>query len=265
MFELMDFAIYLMVGSLAGVLAGLLGVGGGLVIVPTLIWIFHGNGFDSTIVVHLAVGTSLATIVVTSISSIRAHHSRGAVLWIHVLQLAPGIVLGAWVGAVIADLLPTLWLQRVFGGFAILVGIQMGIGAKPSPHRELPGRPGMSLAGAVIGAISSVVGIGGGSLTVPFLSWCNVNMRNAVATSAACGLPIAIAGAIGFLVVGWSEAALPVGSSGYIYWPALTGIVVASFFLAPLGARLAHTLPIVTLKRGFALLLLLLGTKMLVS
>ncbi len=265
MFDFFDLAIYLAVGSVAGVLAGLLGVGGGLVIVPALVWVFYGNGFDASVIVHLAVGTSLATIIVTSISSVRAHHRRGAVLWPQVALLSPGIVVGAWLGAAVADLLPTLWLQRVFGGFAILVSGQMVLGAKVESHRMLPGRAGMAAAGAVIGTVSAIVGIGGGSMTVPFLSWCSVGMRNAVSTSAACGLPIALAGALGFLVAGWNETVLPRGSSGFIYWPALLGISVASFLLAPLGARLAHTLPVSTLKRVFALLLFVIGLKMLIG
>ncbi|MCG8426089.1 MAG: sulfite exporter TauE/SafE family protein, partial [Chromatiales bacterium] len=154
-------------------------------------------------------------------------------------------------------------LQRVFACFAVLVSIQLWVGAKPKGEHNLPDTLGMGGAGTVIGTISAIVGIGGGSLTVPFLSWCGVNMRNAVATSAACGLPIAMAGAIGFVVAGWRELSLPVGSSGYLYWPALVGIAVASFLTAPVGARLAHSLPVAVLKRAFALLLLIVGIKLL--
>jgi uncharacterized membrane protein YfcA len=263
--ELGELLAYLLTGSLAGILAGLLGVGGGLVIVPALVWLFRSHGFAEVILVHLAVGTSLATIVFTSISSILAHHRRAAVVWPIVRQLTPGIVLGAWLGAAIADLLPTLWLQRVFGSFAILVGLQMALGTQAGSHRGLPGLPGMLFSGGVIGSISSIVGIGGGSLTVPFLSWCSVEMRRAVGTSSACGLPIAVAGAVGFVITGWGEEALPAGASGYLYWPALAGIVAASFLLAPVGARLAHTLPTQVLKRIFSLLLLLLGIRMVIG
>lgn len=263
--DLLDLGIYLLVGSLAGVMAGLLGVGGGLVIVPALVWVFHGNAFDASLIVHLAVGTSLATIIVTSISSIKAHHRRGAVLWELVAQLAPGIVLGAWLGAALADALPTLWLQRVFAGFVILVGLQMLSGAHAEAHRSLPARTGMFLAGGVIGTVSAIVGIGGGSLTVPFLNWCSVHMRNAVATSAACGLPIAVAGTLGFVVAGWGDTALPAASTGFVYWPAFACISIASFLFAPLGAGLAHSLPLPVLKRVFAALLLLVGAKMLIG
>lgn len=263
--ELMDLGFYLLVGGIAGLLAGLLGIGGGLIIVPALIWLYLANGVDPSVVVHLAVGTSLATIIITSISSIRAHHKRGAVRWHLVVRLAPGIVLGAWLGAVIADMLQTWWLQRVFACFVILVGVQMALGAKTEAHRNLPGLPGMSVAGGLIGMISAIVGIGGGSMTVPFLNWCSVNMREAVATSAACGLPIALAGTLGFIVAGWSESALPAGSTGYIYWPAFLGIVASSYLFAPLGAKLAHSLPLPALKRVFAVLLFVVGGKMLLG
>lgn len=250
-------------GAFAGVLAGLFGVGGGLVIVPVLVWLFLAAGMNPAVIMHLAIGTSLATIVFTSISSVHAHHRRGAVQWHAFVQLSPGIVFGAWLGAVIADSLPSTNLRLIFGVFELLVATQMGFGLKVSPHRTLPGRPGMALAGGVIGTISAIVGIGGGTMTVPFLQWCNVEMRKAVATSAACGLPIAVAGALGFVASGWNEVGLPPMSSGYLYWPALGGIVVASMLFAPLGARLAHALPAAQLKRYFALFLAFLGIKML--
>ncbi len=258
-------AIYLGVGVVAGILAGLLGVGGGLVIVPALVIAFSLQGMPETVMMHLAVGTSLATIVFTSIASIRAHHKRGAVLWPVFASLTPGIVLGALLGAAIAGLLPGDELRLLFGMFALSVALQMGLDLKPSPHRQLPGAPGMGLAGALIGTVSAVVGIGGGSMTVPFLTWCNIAVRQAVATSAACGLPIAVAGAAGFMVTGWQAADLPEYSSGYLYWPALLGITAASTLSAGLGARLAHSLPASTLKRVFAVFLLGIGLHLLLS
>lgn len=258
-----DLTLYLAVGAFAGTLAGLFGVGGGLVIVPVLAFTFTRAGIGGDALMQLAVGTSLATIVVTSISSVHAHHRRGAVLWWLVYRLAPGIVIGAWLGALIADWLPSRGLARVFGVFELAVAVQMGLGLRPAPQRGLPGRVGLFAAGGGIGAFSALVGIGGGSLTVPFLSWCNVAMRNAVATSAACGLPIAIAGAVAFAVTGWGEPGLPAGSTGYLYWPAIGGIVAASALFAPLGARLAHALPGDQLKRLFALFLAALGVYML--
>ena len=256
---------YLTLGLFAGVMAGLLGVGGGLIIVPTLAWIFHHQQVDDAIVMHLAIGTSLATIVVTSISSVRAHHRRGAVLWPIFWRLTPGIVVGAWLGAAIADALPSAVLSKVFAVFVLTVAAQMGFGAKPAPHRELPGTTGMLTAGGVIGAVSAIVGIGGGSLTVPFLTWCNIAIRQAVATSSACGLPIALAGALGFVVTGLNATGRPDWSLGYVYGPALVGITLTSMLSAPLGAKLAHTLPTDMLKKVFAVFLTLVGVKMLLG
>ena len=256
---------YLTLGLFAGVMAGLLGVGGGLIIVPALAWILHHQQVDDAIVMHLAIGTSLATIVVTSISSVRAHHRRGAVLWPIFWRLTPGIVVGAWLGAAIADALPSAMLSKVFAVFVLTVAVQMGFGAKPAPHRELPGTTGMLTAGGVIGAVSAIVGIGGGSLTVPFLTWCNIAIRQAVATSSACGLPIALAGALGFVVTGLNAAGRPDWSLGYVYGPALVGITLTSMLSAPLGAKLAHTLPTEMLKKVFAVFLTLVGVKMLLG
>lgn len=257
--------LYLLLGAFAGTLAGLLGVGGGLVIVPALMFVFRGQGFVEAFVVHLAVGTSLATIVFTSISSIRAHHRRGAVLWPVVRQLTPGIVVGSLIGAAIADAMPAAVLRTVFGVFELAVAAEMAFGRKPSPHRRLPALPGMFAVGSVFGGLSAIIGIGGGTLTVPFLIWCNVAMRNAVATSAACGLPIAVAGTAGFVLTGWGEPGLPEWSTGYVYWPALLVIALATVVFAPLGARLAHTLPAATLKRFFAVFLAFLGVRMLIG
>jgi uncharacterized membrane protein YfcA len=256
---------YLTLGLFAGVMAGLLGVGGGLIIVPALAWILHHQQVDDAIVMHLAIGTSLATIVVTSISSVRAHHRRGAVLWPIFWRLTPGIIVGAWLGAAIADALPSAVLSKVFAVFVLTVAAQMGFGAKPAPHRELPGTTGMLTAGGVIGAVSAIVGIGGGSLTVPFLTWCNTAIRQAVATSSACGLPIALAGALGFVVTGLNATGRPDWSLGYVYGPALVGITLTSMLSAPLGAKLAHTLPTEMLKKVFAVFLTLVGVKMLLG
>lgn len=255
--------ICLAVGAFAGVMAGLLGIGGGLVIVPALAWVFHTQGVDDGIVMHLALGTSLATIVFTSVSSVRAHHRRGAVLWEPVRRLAPGIVVGAWLGAQIADALPTATLKLVFAIFVLAVSAQIALGAQPAGQHRLPGRVGMALAGGLIGAVSGVVGIGGGSLTVPFLTWCQVPIRNAVASSAAVGLPIAVSGALGYVAAGWNEPLLPSGALGYVSLTAGAGIAAASMLTAPLGARLAHTLPTALLRRIFAGFLALVGLKML--
>ncbi|VAW82190.1 Uncharacterized UPF0721 integral membrane protein [hydrothermal vent metagenome] len=255
--------LYLGLGAIAGLVAGLLGVGGGLIIVPVLAAMFVRQGIADPVVMHLAIGTSLASIIFTSLSSVWAHHRRQAVRWRDVGRLAPGIVVGAWLGAAIADNLPSAGLRTFFGLFELYVAIQMTFKFKPSPHRDLPGPVGMFGVGSLIGGISSVVGIGGGSFTVPFLSWCNVSMREAVGTSSACGIPIAVAGAAGFVIAGWGETTLPANSLGYVYLPALTGIAAASVLFAPLGARLAHGLPADRLKQVFALLLYVLAAFML--
>ena len=259
----MELLGYLGVGAVAGVLAGLLGVGGGIVIVPVLLWLFRGLGFDESLVLHLAIGTSLGTIIATSLSSIRAHHRRGAIRWPLVLRLAPGIIVGAWFGAWLADQIATLWLQRLFAIFLLLVAAQMLLNPRIAEHASLPGPAGMAGAGSVIGTVSALVGIGGGTMTVPFLMWHGQRAVNAVATSAACGLPIALAGAAGFVVAGWGQANLPAGATGYLYWPALAGIVATSVLTAPLGAALAHRLPVATLKRLFALLLFAVAMRLL--
>jgi uncharacterized membrane protein YfcA len=258
-------ALYIVTGAFVGLIAGLFGVGGGLIIVPVLVFIFTSSTahFAPAIVMPLAIGTSLATIMVTSISSVRAHHLHGAVLWPVVGRLTPGIVVGALAAAAIVDYLPGDSLRVIFGVFELLVAALMGFGVSAAPHRQLPGWGGTSLAGGVIGAVSGVVGIGGGTLTVPFLVWCNVGMRQAVASSAACGLPIALAGTLGFMIAGWSETRSLPGSTGYVYWPAFAGIALASVLCAPVGAKLAHNLPTATLKRVFALFLAFLGLRML--
>lgn len=260
------FFSYVGLGVVAGFVAGLLGVGGGLIIVPVLILIFQSNGFTQEVIVHMAIGTSLATIIFTSISSVYAHHYRHkAVRWDIVKQLAPGIIIGALLGAIIADFISAKILQRFFGFFELFVAFQMALNIKAHAARRLPNRAGVLTAGTGIGTISSIVGIGGGTLTVPFLVWCNVKMQQAVATSSACGLPIAVAGCVGFILTGWNETTLPEYTFGYVYWPALLAIVISSIFLAPVGAWLAHGLSAAKLKRYFSLALFILGIKMLLS
>ena len=256
--------LYLALGAVVGVVAGLLGVGGGLLIVPALSWWFLHTGLLPADTVQFAVGTSLATIVFTSLSSIRAHHRRGAVRWDVVRRLAPGIVLGTLAGALLASRMASATLAAVFGVFEIVIAVYLALDRRPAPHRTLPRPAGMLTAGGGIGAVSALLGIGGGTLTVPFLVWCNVVMREAVATASACGLPIALAGAAGFMVFGL-DAQPPRWATGYVYWPAVLGITVASVMTAPLGARLAHRLPSRSLKRVFSLVLLLLGLRMLLG
>ncbi|HSC83918.1 MAG TPA: sulfite exporter TauE/SafE family protein [Pseudomonas sp.] len=260
----MEFLLYLLLGAAAGVLAGLFGVGGGLIIVPVLVFSFTAHGFPVEVLTQLAVGTSLATIVFTSINSIREHHRRNAVRWPVFVWMTLGIAVGGGLGALTAAQIHGPMLQKVIGVFAILVSIQMALELKPSAGGQLPGKAGLTLAGVVIGWASAIFGIGGGSLTVPFLSWRNVPMQQAVGTSAACGFPIAISGALSFIWVGWGNAQLPEGSFGFVYLPALLGIALTSVFFARFGAMLAHKLSPRLLKRLFALLLLVVGVNFLI-
>ena len=259
------FIPYLLLGAAAGLLAGLLGVGGGLVIVPILSWLLLANGVDERVTMQLALGTSLATIIFTSLSSIRAHHRRGAVNWALVRGISPGIVVGTLMGAGVAGLLPGGQLRTIFGLFELLVGVQMLMGLRPASHRVLPNRWINGVVGGVIGLVSAVVGIGGGTMSVPYLLFCNRPLREAIGSSAAIGLPIAIAGMVGYLLMGLGVEGRPVGSVGYLYLPALMGIMVTSVITAPVGAYLAHTLPVVVLKRLFSFGLLVMGSKMLVG
>lgn len=255
--------LYLGLGAVAGFIAGLFGVGGGLVIVPVLLWVFSLQGFEPTYLTHLAVGTSLATIMVTSISSVQAHHRRGAVRWSVVRHLATGLLLGAFVGAGVADAMPAQGLQLVIGCFALWVAYQMFRSQQQvqqiQPVEQLPSVPQQAVAGGVIGVASAIFGIGGGSLTVPYLSRHGMLMQQAVATSSACGVPIAVAGALGFMWFGQAAENLPVGAWGFVHIPAFVGISAASLLTAQYGAKLAHRLPARLLKQLFALLLLVVG------
>ncbi len=259
-------ALYLVFGAFAGVLAGLLGVGGGLIIVPILNFTLSLQGMDADLIQHMALGTSLASIMFTSVSSFRAHHARGAVLWSSVvLMITPGIITGTLFGSWVAAGLSAFFLKAFFVCFLYYVAVQMILNFKPKPSRELPGKAGMFGMGNLIGIVSSLVGIGGGTLSVPFMTWCNVPMHKAIGTSAAIGFPIAVAGTVGYILNGLSVPNLPEYSLGYIYLPGLFGIACASMLTAPLGVKLAHSLPVAKLKRVFAVLLFVMGTRMLIT
>jgi uncharacterized membrane protein YfcA len=256
---------YLIVGVFVGILAGLFGVGGGLIIVPILDVMLTRQGVAHEFIMHLALGTSLASIVFTSVSSFWAHHKHGAVHWPVVRRIVPGILTGTFLGSCIAARLSTNFLKMFFVIFLYYVAGQMLSGRKPKPSRQLPGIWGMFGVGNVIGVVSSFVGIGGGSMSVPFMIWCNVAVHHAIGTSAAIGFPIAIAGALGYIYNGFNVPGLPPGTLGYIYLPALAGIVCASVLTAPLGVCLAHSLPVDRLRKLFAILLIVMGTRMLLK
>ncbi len=255
---------YLALGAFSGFFAGLLGIGGGTLMTPLLMMMFAAQaGFPPAETLHLALGTSMATIFFTSISSLRTHHQHGAVLWPVVLTITPGILFGTLLGTLLAARVPAQPLAVFFACFVCFVAVQMLLNFKPKPSRELPGKLGLFGVGTGIGGVSALVAIGGGALTVPFLSWCNVRVHNAIGTSSAVGLPIAIGASLGYIFNGWGHPGLPQWSLGFVYLPALACLAGASVLVAPIGARLAHRLPVPTLKRVFAVLLVLLAAKML--
>jgi uncharacterized membrane protein YfcA len=256
-------ALLILLGAAVGFAAGLLGIGGGMLLVPFLTLIFAGEDFPQEHIVHIAIATSLTTILFTSLSSVRAHHARGAVLWKVAKMLAPGILLGSVAGAQVAGAIKTSWLALAFALFVGFSATQMLVDRKPKPTREMPAWAGMLGAGTLIGVVSSFVGAGGGFISVPFMTWCNVRIHNAVATSAALGFPIALAGSLGYVLAGLHVSGLPGGNIGFINLPALLCIVSSSVLLAPLGARTAHNMDVKSLKRAFAFLLYILAAYML--
>jgi uncharacterized membrane protein YfcA len=254
---------YPLLGLVVGFLAGLLGIGGGSIIVPMLVTFFLAQGFPHEQVLHMALATSMATILFTSVSSLRAHHRLAGVNWEIVRRIAPGILAGTFFGTFIASRLNTVPLAVFFACFLCFVACQTLLSIKPKPSRELPGRIGMSATGLFIGLISARVAIGGGVLSVPFMLWCNVEARRAIGTSAAISFPIALAGTAGYLVNGLSEGGMPPYTLGYIYLPALLLVGAASTLIAPLGVACAHKMPVTVLRKIFAGLLILLAIKML--
>ena len=259
--SLSAFLMYLVLGASAGLLAGLLGVGGGLVIVATLVWLLPSQGIPVEQAMHVALATSLASIVLTGLSSARAHHRRGSVLWPSVRWLVPGLLLGGVLGAALATQLSGETLRWFVAGFCFLAAVQLAIGPARarSDRAEAPASPGLTAAGIGIGATSAVVGIGGGSLTVPLLVWLGVAPVRAVGTSSACGVAIALASAAGYVGLGPPAGTLPSGSVGYVYVPAAICIALASILVAPWGTRLAHAISGLALKRVFALFLVAAG------
>jgi uncharacterized protein len=257
---------YILLGVFAGTMAGLLGVGGGLLIVPVLLYLWQPSGLGAELAMPLAIGTSLAVIVFTSLSSVLAHHRRGAVLWSMVGKLTPGILVGTLLGALLATATSAALLKIIFALFEWFVAAQMFFTAqRSSAHGEKLGMLTTTAAGTFIGSVSALVGIGGGTLTVPFLNACKLSMRQAIGSSSACGVPIAIGGALSYLYLGWGHNGLPEMTWGYIYAPAMWAVALSSVVFAPIGAALAHRLATSTLKKIFAGFLMLLGAWMFLS
>jgi uncharacterized membrane protein YfcA len=265
----MDLQISLIVelallGAATGFLAGLLGIGGGMIMVPFLTFILSHRGVSPDLSVKMAIATSMATIIFTSISSVIAHHKRGAVRWDIAARLSPGIIIGSLLGSLgVFALLKGAYLAVFFGLFVGFSATQMFRNKKPKPTRQMPGTAGQLGAGGFIGFLSGLVGAGGGFISVPFMAWCNIPIHNAVATSAALGFPIAVANVVGYIISGQSVQNLPPSSFGYIWLPGLVVIAVCSVFTAPMGAKAAHALPVDKLKRVFASLLYVLAAYML--
>lgn len=252
---------YLGLGAAAGTMAGLFGVGGGLIIVPALVFAFGLQNIPPDITMHLAIGTSLATIVVTGASSTLGHFRKGSIHKPWFLALLPGLMLGAIGGVFIAGNLSGTVLGTLFGIFVLLLAAKMVFGLSPKSGARVPGKFSMLVAGGAVGAISALFGIGGGAMTVPWLSRCGATMTQAVGTSAACGLPIAAVGTLTFIVVGWGNPLLPAWATGFVMWPAFFGIVLTSVPFARIGVRLAHVLPAHVLRLCFALLLAVVGLR----
>jgi uncharacterized membrane protein YfcA len=259
------FLAFATVGTVAGLLAGLLGIGGGAVIVPALILLFGQLGFSDAWIPHQAVATSLTTVIASGAASAWSHHRRGAVRWDLFIRLVPWLLVGGWLGAFVAGWLPALWLKRMFALFLLYNGLRMLISSPAKSARPLPSTRIVGAVTTAFGALSALLGIGGGILIVPFLTRHGITMQRAVATSSACGVPLALAGSIGFMVAGWGRSGLPAHSIGFVYWPAALAIMATSMPMATLGAQLAHRLPTRMLKRIFGVLLLAVGLRLLVA
>ena len=257
------YVAYLALGLLAGFLGGLFGIGGGTILVPLLLWLFEAQGFATEQTMHLALGTSMAVILFTAMASTRKHHQHGAVRWSVVRGITPGILVGTALGTACAAYIPAQGLSLVFAIFVYFAAAQILLDIRPHAARGLPSATGMSTMGVFTGWLSSLVSIGGGTVVIPFLVWCNISLRHAIGTASAIGFSVAIGGTIGYIIIGWSTLGLPSAHLGYVYLPALLWVASASVGSASLGARIAHKIDIALLRKAFALLLLALATKML--
>lgn len=259
------YAAYLALGAAAGFLGGMFGIGGGTVLVPVLLMLFTSQHFPVETAMRLALGSSMAIILFTALTSMRKHHQHGAVRWNVVFGITPGIFLGAAIGTSFAASVSPRFLTMFFALFVYFAAAQILLDIRPHASRKLPGPAGLSIAGMFTGWLSTLVSIGGGTIVIPFLVWCNVPLRHAIGTSAAIGFPVALGGTLGYIATGWNTENLPALHLGYVYLPAVLGCAFASALTAPLGARTAHNTNIVVLRKLFALLLLLLASNMLLK
>jgi len=256
---------YIAIGATVGFFAGMLGIGGGAIMVPLLVMLFEAQGLPKTHILHLAVGTAMATILFTSVSSVRAHALRGAIRWDIAWKMTPGILIGGLVGSAMTAFISTAAFAALFTAVIYVAATNMLLDREPKPGRLAPGLVVTSLAGFVISAASSFAAIGGAFLSIPFMLWCNVPLLSAIGTASMIGFPIALSGSVGFIVTGLQVTGLPPNSLGFVYLPALGGIVVAGVLMAPVGAATAHRLPTKWLRRVFAGLFYVLATRMLIS
>lgn len=256
---------YLALGAIVGWLGGLFGIGGGLILVPVLLFSFEAQHFPDAISMHLALGTTMATILFTSFASMRQHHRHGAVNWRVVRNISPGILLGTALGTLFAASVSPNFLAVFFALFVYFAATQILLDLRPHPSRQLPGATGMTLFGTLTGTLSSLVSIGGGTFVVPFLVWCNVPLRHAIGTSAAVGFPLALGGTLGYIAAGWTEINVPVPHLGYVYLPALLWVALASIVAAPFGAKATHRMKVGRLRKLFAILLIAVATRLLLK
>jgi uncharacterized membrane protein YfcA len=257
--------IYLPIGAVVGFLAGLLGIGGGMILVPILVFVFGANNFAPGHLMHLALATAMATIPFTSVSSVRAHHRHGGIDWHIVTGLMPGLLIGAVFGTLVAGSIPGRPLAIFFAAFLFYAATTMFFDLVPKGTRSLPGRPGLALVGAIVAFLSSFIAAGAALMTIPFMAWCNVPLRRAVGTASAIGFPLSVAASAGYVIAGWQAAGLPQHSLGFVYLPALALIVLTSVLTAPLGARVSQRMPVKRLRIVFALVLYVIAIRMLAS
>lgn len=260
------FIIYLLCGAGIGFLAGLFGIGGGILVIPVLLTLFSLQHMPEPVAMHMAIGTSLATIIIASASSVFAYYRKGDILFPLVKQCAPGSIIGSMLGVFIANHIHSIYLERVFSVILLFVAFHLFFRTEPLDTSTLPTPNGKMLffAAIVFGILGGMLGIGGGIFIIPFFQWCGFSIRHSIATAAACILPVAIVGTLGYMIFGTQLNGLPPFSTGYIYWPAFLGISLTSVFTARLGVRVSHTISTTLLKKLFALFLIIIALKMLI-
>jgi uncharacterized membrane protein YfcA len=261
--------LYLAIGAVAGFMAGLLGVGGGMLLVPILLFVFGAKPpeavFPPEHLMHMALATAMATIPFTSLASVGAHHLRGGVDWKIVKGMLPGLLLGAVAAALVAGKVPGRPLAIFFAAFIFYAATTMFLDLKPRGTRQLPGPAGLAVVGSIASFLAAFLAAGAAFMTIPFMTWCNVPLKRAVGTAAAIGFPLAVAASVGYVLAGLQAGPLPAWSLGFIYVPALALIAVPSVLLAPVGARVSQRMPVKQLRIVFALLLYFIAIRMVIS